>query len=557
MVLKNIVNPISTATLLCRIVVAISVVACCTFAKAALPYSPPQAQDINIDALAQLITTLNNLPHTELHHLIVVRNGRVVTRLHALPYRASDAHNQFSACKTLTALAVGLAIEDGKLSLSDDVASIFANKYTNLYPASVKDITVRNLLTMTSGKDVNASIRDNTSDWVQSWLSLPSQAPGKRFAYDTMSSFMLSAIVEQVTGRNMLDYLQERILSPMGIDDAEWEQSPSGISTGGWGLRINTESMAMMGQLMLQHGRWNGKQLIGSKWIDMMTSDQLQAMGISSGVSYNRWDDGYGFQLWRCGLDGAYRAQGNYGQFLFVYPPGNLVIAINCSSPYQMQLLNVLQQVSPRLVDDNHRSTTSLKELDAVCATVAVPLIRGTQWASKDENLLIAVNENRYNIKQLEVRKKGENAMLSIHYNDGNSDTIALGYNQWIYSKFNGNPIYNVGARNRFSGMKKGFTVAGNYAWSNDNKLVMQYHFVNWYSSLTITINLNNSTITFTEGKMANKSQTVACHLNVKSHVKSLQVNVHKIVFIAFVLILLSTTIATIRHRVRKRNKSS
>lgn len=539
-----------SATLLLRAVLVIAfAIMCATPIHAALHRSTPQAQGVNTDALAQLINSINKLAYTQLHHMVILKNGCVVASLHASPYREGDVHNQFSACKTITALAVGLAIEDGKLSLDDKVADIFANKATLLSTAERNTITVRHLLTMTSGKEVRTAIRDTTSNWVDNWLSLPGGSVGKRFAYDSMSSFMLSAIIQHVTGKTMLSYLQERIFTPMGINDAEWELSPSGINTGGWGLRISTESMAMIGQLLLQRGQWNGKQLISGKWVDMMTSDQLKAMGCASGLSYNRLDDGYGFQVWRCGLDGAYRAQGNYGQLLFVYPQGNLVIAINCSTPHQMQLLNIVQQQAAKMVRNASSSSTTPQQLDAVSGNVDVPLIQGKQWSSWPQEIHLSLNDNSYNIKHVTVCNKAGNVALYLKFNDGENDTIALGYNKWIYSRFNGKPIYNVGAQGRFSGMTRGFSVAGNYAWSSDNKLVMQYHFVDWYSALTMVIDFSNSTINLTENEMTSKSQTIAFHMDGKSEQSAMSINIHKIVFIAFILLLMCIAVASLARR--------
>ena len=188
--------------------------------SAGLPRSATNRQGVGSEALMQLINDLRSQPFTELHHLVVVKNGNIITEIHAAPYRATDTHNQFSASKMLTALAVGLAVQDGKLSLDDKLG----------------DISVRHLLTMTSGKQVNTQIRDTSDNWMESWLALPGTAPGKKFAYDTMSAFILSALVQRATGCTMLDYLRERIFQPMGITDVEWELSPDGINTGGWGV---------------------------------------------------------------------------------------------------------------------------------------------------------------------------------------------------------------------------------------------------------------------------------------------------------------------------------
>ena len=460
--------------------------------SAGLPRSATNRQGVGSEALMQLINDLRSQPFTELHHLVVVKNGNIITEIHAAPYRATDTHNQFSASKMLTALAVGLAVQDEKLSLDDKLG----------------DISVRHLLTMTSGKQVNTQIRDTSDDWMKSWLALPGTAPGKKFAYDTMSAFILSAFVQRATGCTMLDFLRERIFQPMGITDVEWELSPDGINTGGWGVRCSTLSMAMLGQLVLQRGQWNGKQLIDAQWIDMMIQDQLPSLGIipSHRDDYNH---GYGFQMWLNAYPGTVRAQGNFGQLVYIVPADSLVIAVNAAATDQLAILRVVQRDAPLL---SSRKATNLPLLNNL---LALPLPQGKCWSQDSDTLLVTLASNKHGIQSLELRRDSTCAWLDICRDDGTSERISLGCNHWEYGRLAGTPPYNIGAKNRFSGMDKGFSVAGAYAWTMGHQLIIQLHYVDWYSALSILIDLHRGVATLTSNTSANRPEIVTCSVDV------------------------------------------
>jgi hypothetical protein len=143
--------------------------------------------------------------------------------------------------------------------------------------------------------------------------------PGKRFQYDSIDTYLLSAIVQKVTGMNVLDYLRQRVFKSLNITDVYWELSPEGIVTGGWGLYIQPESLAKFGQLLLQRGRWRGEQLIPAEWVDAMMREHVS----------RKDGDGYCYQMWRCGYPTASRADGAYGQYVVVVPRQDAVIVIN------------------------------------------------------------------------------------------------------------------------------------------------------------------------------------------------------------------------------------
>ena len=201
-------------------------------------------------------------------------------------------------------------------------------------------------------------------EWKRTFLSHPvPHKPGTHFKYNTPATYMLSAIVQKVTGQTVLEYLKPRLFDPLGIVQPQWDSSPEGITLGGYGLFLRTEDIAKFGQLYLQNGTWQGKQLVSAEWIEQATSKQ-----VSNGSDPTRdWDQGYGFQFWRCRHE-AYRGDGKDGQFCILLPKMDAVIAITANTGDMQAELNVVwDKLLPAFHDkplpDNPRDQAKLKQL--------------------------------------------------------------------------------------------------------------------------------------------------------------------------------------------------
>ena len=204
---------------------------------------------------------------------------------------------------------MGLAIEDGKLGLDDPVLKFFPEDAPSDPSDNLKAMKVRDLLTMTGGHDTEPKA-EHGAPTVKQFLAHPvPHQPGKHFQYNTMGTYTLSAIVTKVTGQTVLDYLNPRLFEPLGIGHPEWDRSPEGNSLGGYGLRLRTEDIAKFGQLLLQEGQWDGKQLVPREWIEQATSKQVPNEQEDHSKIGQDWRQGYGFQFWRC-THGAFRGDG-------------------------------------------------------------------------------------------------------------------------------------------------------------------------------------------------------------------------------------------------------
>lgn len=291
----------------------------------------------------------------DLHSIMIVQHGNVVAAQWLSQGKEDEPHILNSVSKTFTATAVGLAISEGKLKLTDKVISFFPDKLPATISENLADMTVRDLLTMNCGHDVDPSgtVRKKAdADWVQEFLAYPVEhKPGTFYTYNSVGTYMLSAIVQKVTGEKVVDYLYPRLFRPLGIVNVRWEESPQGINTGGWGLYLKTEDLAKMGQLFLQKGKWNGQQVLPEEWVKEASAYQVPSLPAGMkpemvkkakmSAKTSDWLQGYGYQMWRC-RHNAYRADGANGQYILVLPEKDAVIAVTAHIQDMQAELNLI-----------------------------------------------------------------------------------------------------------------------------------------------------------------------------------------------------------------------
>ncbi len=302
-----------------------------------LPRSTPEAQGLSAAALDSFVGALD-AGQPEIQTVMLVRHGHVVLEDAWTPYRPDDRHLLFSVSKSFTSTAIGLAIDEGLLTIDDPVISFFtADDLPETISDNLAAMTVRHLLTMTTGhsKDtVEALSRERRM--VKIFLGLDVEhEPGTVFVYNSGATYMLSAILQRLAGENLLDYLRPRLFEPLGAGEAIWQVSKEGITVGGWGLSLNTESLACFGQLLLQHGEWGGKQLVPAEWYAAATSKQVP----NDNEENPDWKQGYGFQFWR-GRHDTFRADGAFGQFIVVFPEYDAVLVTTSATGDMQAILN-------------------------------------------------------------------------------------------------------------------------------------------------------------------------------------------------------------------------
>lgn len=289
----------------------------------------------------------------ELQSLIVVKDGRIVAEKYAPEYGPDHLFILWSGSKTFNAAAVGFAQQEGLLNVDDPVL-----KYLDGYEVNPETadrwarVTIRHLLCMGSGLvyDPSAELKTHLmKDGVRNILAARIEwEPGTQFKYNSMNSYLLSAIVTKVTGEKVVDYLTPRLFEPLGIRKYIWTESAEGLNFGGWGLYLTTESFAKMGQFYLQKGVWEGKRLLEESWFDEAMSPQIiQHQHLITPENAADWEEyakgnegcqGYGFQMWCC-THGAYRLDGAWGQISMIIPDKNAVVTVNGHSSHPKEIL--------------------------------------------------------------------------------------------------------------------------------------------------------------------------------------------------------------------------
>ncbi|HEV2328626.1 MAG TPA: serine hydrolase [Verrucomicrobiae bacterium] len=299
------------------------------YAGTPLPRSTPEAQGISSEAIVQFVQAADKI--NTLHSFMLVRHGYVIANAWWKPEAPNKPHVLWSLSKSFNSTAIGLAIAEGKLSLDDHILKFFPADAPPDPSENLKAVTVRDLLTMSSGQQTEPQ-RGPDGPTVKEFLAHPFvYKPGTHFLYNTMGAYTLSAIVTKVTGQTTLEYLKPRLFEPLGIENPRWDASPEGNSLGGYGLYLCTEDIAKFGQLYLQKGKWNGRQLIPQKWVEEATSKQIRNDGEGHSKIGIDWQQGYGFQFWRC-THNAFRGDGAHGQLCVVIPDKDAVIAITADT---------------------------------------------------------------------------------------------------------------------------------------------------------------------------------------------------------------------------------
>ncbi len=296
-----------------------------------LPRSTPEAQGVPSNAIRNFLAAVGKSGQ-EFHGFMVVRHGYVVAEGWWSPFAPALKHTLYSLSKSFTSTAIGMCIADGKMSVEDPVIKFFPNDLPDPVPPRLAAMKVKHLLTMNNGHDgkpMEAMQAEPNGRWAKAYLAEPiPYDPGTHFFYNTGSTYMLSSIVQKLTGKTTFDFLTARLFKPLGIEGADWEISPEGVNVGGYGLRVRTEDIAKFGQLYLQNGSWGGKELIPASWVEEATKKQTTSQDNDSD-----WGQGYGYQFWRCKpAPGFYRGDGAFGQYCIVIPQYDTVIAINSES---------------------------------------------------------------------------------------------------------------------------------------------------------------------------------------------------------------------------------
>lgn len=399
----------------------------------ALETGEPEAQGVSSSAILEWVDAAER-DVDALHSFVLVRHGKIIAEGWWSPYEKDRPHMLYSLSKSFTSTAVGMAVDEGRLSLDDKVVSFFPDKVPAQPSENLARMRIRDLLCMGSGNhnDTLPPMREGAeTDWVKVFFAQPVEhEPGTYFCYNTGATYMLSAIVQKTTGQKVLDYLTPRLFEPLGIQNATWEVSPQGIQTGGYGLKVKTRDIAALGLLYLRKGDWNGKRLLSEKWVGQATSKQIA----NGDKPDNDWNQGYGFQFWRC-RNNAYRGDGAFGQYCVVMPDQDAVLAITSGLGDMQQVLNLawthlLPAMRPEPLAADPAARTRLSDKLASLTLRPVKGERSTPAAAGVLGKTYAFEDNEKGLQSLSLNQDDKGVFLKLRNVHG-EQRIDCGFDRW------------------------------------------------------------------------------------------------------------------------------
>jgi CubicO group peptidase (beta-lactamase class C family) len=448
--------------------------------KQYLGNSTPEAEGVASEGIVQFLDAVE-MGENELHSLVILRHGKIISEAWWSPYGKDLRHVMFSVSKSFTSIGVGIAISENKLKLTDKVYTFFPQSLPDTLSANMKEMTVQHLLTMSTGMNADPLYKARTAkNWPLLFLSSPVEnKPGSVFIYNNMATFMLSAIVQKATGQKLVDYLKPRLFDPLNITNYKWDDTPEGYTLGAIGLKITSHDMAKFGQLMLQKGNWQGKQLVPSSWVEAATSFQIQGNAPENPTpkEFNDWEQGYGYQFWR-GREKSFRADGLGGQFIVVLPEKDAVVVLTAAaSNTQKELDLVWKYLVPAMQDkalpENKKAQANLKNrIDVLSGERLVE--RPSKLAKKISGKHIEVSKNEAGISGLSIYIDGaDNMSLKIFHGNEVSEMKA-DYGDWELSNTLLKSLVGSSTNNSAGPYK----VASMYDWINDTSMNISFRFL-------------------------------------------------------------------------------
>ena len=345
------------------------------------PLASPESQGVLSDRIVDWIEA-NEAAFDAMHGFVIRRHGRVIAEGTWAPFDTlNKPHMLYSHSKSFTSTAVGFLVDDGKLDLDERVVDIFPEMLPTNVCENLRQLRVRDLLTMNVGAENTKPVRRPlVDDWVRAFLANPIEhAPGTKFKYNSMATFMLSAIVRRKAGCDLMDFLNERLFVPLSFGEVWSGTSPDGTPCGGWGMNMTTRDLAKFGQLYLDGGCWDGHRLLSEEWVTMATARQTWSGPIAiTGEDGSDWHQGYGFQFWRC-RHGAYRADGADGQLTVVLPNENAVVSVSAGLKDMQKELNLIwEHLLPAFCQHpQEENPVAVLRLRKKCAGLKIPALKG------------------------------------------------------------------------------------------------------------------------------------------------------------------------------------
>jgi CubicO group peptidase (beta-lactamase class C family) len=398
-----------------------------------LPRSAPENLGVGSESILEFLKAVESA-RLEFHSLMVLKHGQVIAEGWWKPYAHDLKHMLFSLSKSFVSSAIGFLVDSGQINLEDAVISFFPDDLPLQISDNLRAMKIKDLLCMASGHKedpTNSEAIRASKNWIKTILEFEVEfVPGTHFVYNSGASFLLSAIVQKVTGKNLLEFLTPRLLEPLGIEGATWASNVQGINFGGWGLNLTSEDIAKFGLLYLQKGVWNGQQILSETWIDQATSSQIS----NGDKPTSDWQQGYGYQFWRC-QHGTYRGDGAFGQYCVVMPDQDAVVVITSAVDDMQQVLNLVwETLLPALTPSQTLApSNAIEMLELKLSSLELPVVQGekiTPFAARVSGLKFVFEDNDPKILSMGFQFLAEHLELTVTNNSGNHNLVCA-FERW------------------------------------------------------------------------------------------------------------------------------
>ncbi len=447
----------------------------------------PEEVGVDSAAINEFIRLMSD-ERLGLQGYMIYKNGRLAAADIASPYRFTDKRHVYSISKSYTSTAVGIAVDEGLLTVDDRVLDFFP-EYKGKTCENLEKMKVCHLLSMNTGHDVDTLGRVATTEtgWAERFLSLDVEhEPGTHFAYNSTATYMLSAIITRLTGMRVVDYLKPRFFNPLGISGVWWEESPDRISDGGWGIHVSPEDMLKLGVLYLNRGMFNGRRILSENWVD----DALAYHSDNSRNGDPDWKVGYGYQFWLC-RHNSFRGDGAFGQYIIMSPEKSAVTVIISECEPLQRVLDIYWETIFASMSDRPLAAAA-SDVTKIPPFSAPP----TGSSPRLEPVSYRLSKNDFGLDKITLSTSGDELILGCHSQGERAVELVLGHNRWEYNKLQHCPILPSTFISRLS---SGVAAEVAAAWAaRAGKLYVTLQFVTTPHALELVIDPTGGSLSLT-----------------------------------------------------------
>jgi len=456
------------------------------------PASSPESLGIPSSAI---LNFLNRIDREQIcmHGFLLLRKGQIAAEGYWAPYTEHSMHRMYSISKSFVALAIGLMVDEGKISLDDRVVEFFKDKVSqNIHPY-LAQATIRDLLIMaTPHSSVSYTCYDN--DWAATFFNKkPSHPPGTIFSYDTAATVILNTIVERVSGVPFLEYMREKLLDPIGFSKEAWcIKTPEGTSWGGSGVICKLKDMAKLAYVCMNKGRWDDKQLISEEYIRAATSKQID----NSILGY--W--GYGYQIW-IEKENGFFFWGMGSQFAMCYPDKDFLFACIADTqgapPTQSSVQDcfreeILSKIKDFPLPYDAEANAALNEKIKNLKILPQQGSLTSSFVQKVNGKWYKLNENRMRISKMRLIFNGDEGIWEYENASGHHQ-LKFGIGKKVSDTF---PEKNYFGERIGTPWGRGYKCLSSAAWVEEHKLNMLVYITDIYlGTLKITFSFKGDEI--------------------------------------------------------------